>query len=59
MFFSVQGFSNNLDGKALLCEQNNNLVGYHFIGKYKYQSYFGNVPESDFMILAFKMKKKI
>ena len=25
---------------------------------YKYQNYFGNVPESDFMILAFKMKKK-
>ncbi len=28
------------------------------INDYKYKEYFGNVPESDFMILAFKMKKE-
>ena len=28
------------------------------INDYRYKDYFGNVPESDFMILAFKMRKK-
>ena len=28
------------------------------VNDYKYKDYFGNVPESDFMILAFKCKKK-
>ena len=28
------------------------------INDYRYKDYFGNVPESDFMILAFKIKKK-
>ena len=28
------------------------------INDYKYREYFGNVPESDFMILAFKVRNK-
>ena len=28
------------------------------INDYKYKEYFGNVPESDFMILAFKVRNK-
>ena len=28
------------------------------INDYKYNEYFGSVPDSDFMILAFKIKKK-